>query len=449
MGDHEHRSRHRKHSAGSLPAASTTVGKQTLQSADVDGKRAKPAYKGSVFEGAQTPWSANDSYAEEPEILANARTAFAFSFSWFNDAAQAELEKLRRDISKRDEPDWLGHLAEALLAAALSGGAAGVGTFLAHELLPAASEAVRELVKTAFEEGINEGMAAGRTKLAGGHDDNVADTFIESHKEGVRAEQIKNQTAFIMKADKYITTREDAEALKHACGEANVKAAAKKQYAASRDAWITYLAQTELGVVGNYGPVGKHRSPFDDAPPTTNMANERQRDKQRHAWKQSEHGKDDKDAVIPDVAPGFDTRGVLTVFAELPEIEGHQMKGDPSVKLAVLGVNDAIRTQYENVPLAEMQIPRQINAHVRGAPDFTINLDEQGHYLQIAKERRLWLRLRATAAHAYERDLRMRDKEEQVAKENGKESDLEQEYEGLQLLLRELVPTYIRKSLLL
>jgi hypothetical protein len=227
-----------------------------------------------------------------------------------------------------------------------------------------------------------------------------------------------------------------------------VKQAATEQYAASRDAWVTYLAQARLGVVGDYGPVGKHRSPLDHGPLATNMGTERQRAKQRQSWDRAQHGHDSELDAIPDEAPGAHVPGVLSVMVELPQIKDHQMRGAPKIQHAFLAVNDAIRKQYENVPLVDMHIPRQIVASVRGAPDFTINLDEQGHYNQIEEKRRQWLRLRATASHASGKDIYARDHEQHLATENAGKPNVELEAEGLQLLLRELVPSKIKKSLI-
>src|SRR5262245_65385780 len=104
MGDHEHRSRSRKQDAASAPTPSVAPGKQTLAPANAEyGQQSAGPYKGSLF-GSKTPWSANDSTEQHDdsgaELAATVR-ALEFSFVWFNEAAQAELEKLRRDIRLR------------------------------------------------------------------------------------------------------------------------------------------------------------------------------------------------------------------------------------------------------------------------------------------------------------------------------------------------------------
>ncbi|MBL0212542.1 MAG: hypothetical protein IPQ07_01515 [Myxococcales bacterium] len=64
------------------------------------------------------------------------------------------------------------------------------------------------------------------------------------------------------------------------------------------------------------------------------------------------------------------------------------------------GVNADIRNQYANRPMAELQIPRHIEAHVAGAmPNFTINVDESGVVTPPRHAESAWLRARAVAAH--------------------------------------------------
>jgi len=451
MSEHDHEprahKRDKRNDAAPSAAPASVPGKQTLAQSLEAGSGTK--YSGSLFDGRKTPWS-NDGDKQEDgsaETLESKLQVLAYRFVWFNDAAQAELEQLRRDISREDSPHWTEHLAASLLGMAVAGGAAGAGLFLAEKLAPAAGDVAREFLQNLFDEGIHVGVEAGTKKLGEGNDSNVVDVFIKAHKDAVRAAQQQNQTAFIMSARKHITSLEQAQMIDTACSGTNMKEAARKQSAASRDAWVTYKAQAHLGVVSSYGPVGKQRSPLDTGPLSTNMATEQQRSKQREGWHQSQHGNDDRLETIPRAAPGPYMPGVLSVFADLPEITDQEMKGTPTVRMAILGVNDAIRSQYEKVPLADMHIPRQINANVRGAPDFGINLDENGHYLQIPEPRRLWLKLRATATRAgsapYEHD-----KETQAAKAHANESAVELEHEGLQLLLRELVPTTIDKSVI-
>src|SRR5262249_54830965 len=84
----------------------------------------------------------------------------AHKFHWFNDAAQLELDKLRRHLKKEDEPDWFAQLAQSLLEIGLGAGAAAAGVHLAAKLAPAAGEVGKELVKMVFEGGIAAGFTA-------------------------------------------------------------------------------------------------------------------------------------------------------------------------------------------------------------------------------------------------------------------------------------------------
>jgi hypothetical protein len=125
--------------------------------------------------------------------------------------------------------------------------------------------------------------------------------------------------------------------------------------------------------------------------------------------------------------------GVLEVIATLPEIADGKMNGKPRVEFALLnGVNNKIREQYEGVPLGEMRIPRQVVAKVDAAPDFTLNLDETGFYHYLDPKQRTWLSARAMAASS----------------ENASKDDLSRSNEGIRILLQELVPRSILKSVM-
>lgn len=348
-------------------------------------------------------------------------------FHWFNDAAQRRIDVLRTDLKKEDEPDWFAQLAQALLEVGLGAGAAAAGVRLAEKFAPAAGEVGKEFVKMLFEGGIGAGVTAGRAKLAAGKDDNVVDPFIDSHKKGVEAAQIENQTRFIKVEQHQIKTVEGAEKLAAACSEDNVNAAADKQYEATRDAWVSYLAQSKFGAIGRHGPVQKDS--VNVGPTRTNMSSE----DQRARTNQGAPGFVPSDAPNLSDAVRGDAPGVLEVLAKLPAIDGDRMADKPTIEVALLnGVNGTIRKQYEGVPLGEMRIPRQVVAKVDGAPDFTLSLDETGSHNYLDTKQRTWLAARAVVGHP----------------ENASKDDWARSNEGIRLLLQELVPSSIKKSIM-
>lgn len=367
--------------------------------------------------------------ASDERAISDSLDIVKLSFGWFNEAAQRGIEVLRVHLKTEDEPDWFAQIAGALLEVALGAGAAAAGVRLAQNVIPGAGEVRQEFVKMLFEGGIGAGVTAGRTKLGGGKDNNVIDPFIEAQKEGVEAAHHENQNQFIKVGRHDVKTLKTAKSLEAVCSHGNMKAASNEQYAATRDAWVSYLAQTKYGARSGGGVV--QESSVNVGNTTTNMSTQEARDRANKS----------APGFVPSDAPDLNDAvhgkapGVLCVHARLREIDilGLGMNGKPEITLALLnGVNATIREQYEGVPLAAMKIPRQVLAEVDGDPDFVINLDEKGDLgNQVPEKRRRWLVGRATVAHP----------------ENATKSDFEKYEAGLRLLLAELVPTSIKKPL--
>jgi hypothetical protein len=373
-----------------------------------------------ISEGARTGDASPQ--ANEQSLIKDALDNVVQSYHWLDQAAQQQIETLRTDLKKEDEPPWHARLGEAVLNVALAAGAAGGAEFIAAKLVRAVFAGGKEFVKVMFEEGIGKGVEAGRGELAG-HDSEAIDPFIDSQKQGVRGMHHENQTHFIDVGRHQVTTLEQATALKAACSRANIEQAAREQEDATRNAWISYLAQTTYGSVGRRSATGDLVGPS-----TTNMATQDQRDRTNRAapgyW--PERAPDLADAVHGD-APG-----VLTVVARLPAISNHRMHGTPKVEMAFLnGVNETTRKHYAG-PLADSAIPRLIVAKVEGdQPNFTVNVDEKGDMTPwLDRSHSTWLRARATVGHPERVD------------------DFTKLREGLALLLRELVPGTVDKKIL-
>ncbi|MBL0212541.1 MAG: hypothetical protein IPQ07_01510 [Myxococcales bacterium] len=175
-------------------------------------------------------------------------------FHWLSSAAVTQLATLKDDIKAKDEPPWVEQLAEAALEVALHAGLAGAAEYVAGRLFDhaadnAVNEGKHEFVKALFEEGIGEGISTCRSTARKPTKDGVLTRFIGAQAAGIQATHQKNQTEWINKGRHSVTTVDEASALALACSPANVEAAAMKRYDASRDAWISHLAQSKYGAV--------------------------------------------------------------------------------------------------------------------------------------------------------------------------------------------------------
>ena len=308
--------------------------------------------------------------------------AISSGFLWLYNHAQQRLEALRRDLHAREEPGWSASLAEALLEVALLGGAAAGGELIAGLLVESGEHGAvkKELVKAMFEEGIAKGVEAGRERLAGANKDRAIDAFIDSQIEGVAAMHQENQTRFLLSGRNQVQTVKDAENLEGAFAHAHLERAADEQYAATRDAWLSYLAQSTYGD-------WEHDQADGSRITATNMETQAQRDREN----------DRLPGWVPSEAPSLEravfgkSPGVLEVAVTLPAINDGTVQGSIEATLAVLdGVNEEIRKQYEGNPLSQIHIPRQIVAS--GAASFTLNLDERGTPCHILPRKQgLWL----------------------------------------------------------
>lgn len=337
------------------------------------------------------------------------------SFHWFNDKAQQSIESMRAELKEKDEPPWAIEILLNLLEVAVGAGAGAAGFALMERFktLSGKGEVRHELVKGLFEEGIKLGVETGKGKLRSGNHDKVADSFIDSHKDAARDLAVADQKAFFHRGRHEVKTYEEAAALEELCGPEGMAAAGEAQAAATRDAWVAFLAQSKFGASHSNGKASTNMSPQD------------RRDDVNHA----------APGFVPATAPNLGDSlygrapGVLEIVADLPEI-GSTMDGAPSVALAMLdGVNANIRHAYENKALSEVHIPRQVVAHVKGdMPDFTVNLDENGTPTRVSHAQAAWLRARAALEHPELDDLSKKEL-------------------GLKLLLEQLVPSSIRGGL--
>ncbi|MEO8703714.1 MAG: hypothetical protein ABI867_26930 [Kofleriaceae bacterium] len=357
-----------------------------------------------------------------PDPIKDKLDIIAANFHWLAAASSDKIGQLHETLKKEDDPPWYQNVAEALLVGTLGASTAAIGVAIASKLVKVASkEVTREFVKVLFENGINAGVAAGSQKLSGKRED-VTGAFIQSQREGARKTHMENQKRFFEIERHKITTLEEASALEQACSAENLEAAAVTHYKMSRDAWLSYLAQAE------FGAVGKNGAPKHGEGTATNMSNRESREKVNTATPgATPENAPDRRAVGRNEAPG-----VLAVAVELPGIFVDQMPGRPKVTKAVLNdVNETIRQEYEGQALDAARVPRLIVATVAGQQaDFGIGIDEEGRSTYLNHQQDAWLRARAVVGHP----------------ENQQKNDYEQQQAGLKLLLREIVPTHIKRN---
>jgi len=361
--------------------------------------------------------------------LDDAKLLVMNSFMWMNDAAQQKIDALKRDLEQKDDPPFAEQLLRGALNVALLAGGAAAGELIAGKLLGrfvGGGEARHEFVKGLFEQGIGAGLSAGREKLGGKAADAIG-PFIESQKSAIRAAQLDNQTNWITVGRHSLQSVTEARAMVAACSPSNMILAGERQYEATRDAWVGYLAQSKYGSLERPVSSGFVRM----SRVVTNMTTR----ERREATNRSAPGHVPEDA--PDIGDAVFGRapGVLELVADLPEIDEQTrtMNGRPEIRVAYLnGVNSTVRAQYEGRPLSAMSIPRQIVARVDGQlPNFTVNVDEAGQSSHITHAQGAWLRARGAVSRP---DVADRD-------------DFSRKLLGVSLLLDDLVPSSIREKL--
>jgi hypothetical protein len=361
-------------------------------------------------------------------MIESARRNIHDSFDWLASESKDQLTNLGQQLAKKDEPPFVERLAAAALDVALLAGPAGAAEYLAGRLVGEAhsllKEGGRELVKAFFEEGINAGIEYGREKLHADKSADMLSRFIDAQKAGLGRTGQQNQINWNNKGRLQIRTLDEVRALEQTCSPDNTRLAAEKQFEASRDAWVSYLAQTKYGEI-------EHQPAADGTGSrvTTNMTNQEQRERTNASAPGfvPMHAPDINDALFGR-APG-----VLSVLVELPEIAASTMKGEVTVKAAFLnGVNEDVRSQYEHKALGDLNIPRHVTARVRGdAPNFSFNLDEDGNVFGPAKAQSTWLRDRAVVEHPEHETL----------------DGLQRQSIGTQMLIHETVVDDIKKGL--
>jgi hypothetical protein len=350
-----------------------------------------------------------EDHNEVPTSLETARGDISNSFLWYARAAEQELNRLRADLKVVDPPPWDVRLADAMLEVALELGAVAAGHFLGAAVAKFAMKAMKGnptkalgFTKYSFTEdsiahgaseffktGIQAGIKAGHGAHHRGAGASTIDRFIDGQVEGVDHASQANQRHFNNTFAARFTDLPSVIRLWEACMEGGMKGAAAEQYAVSRNAWVSYLAQSSYGSFGRAG-----------GQVTTNMTTDavRARVNERAPDVVPNHDPTPMDALVGN------KRGVLTVIAHASGFgpDGHDQRA-PRVEYAFLaGVNSGIRKQYGYSYLEDCPIPRQVSVSIdpigrsRGFSSFVANVDETGNLQGLEGEPR-WLEANANA----------------------------------------------------
>ncbi len=415
--------------SGATTSSTAPVGAPFFPVAEPDLADARP--HGNVVR--PYPWT-DDDHQPEPEIspemkLADTKDVVTLAFGWMSTDVEARLSALEADLRAKDDPTFGDQLIRAAFRTALSAATSGASEYVAGLLVGGEAEALRELVKSAFESSVGEALEIGAGALRGSSEPLTA--FIAAQKAAARHLYRKAQASWVHKGRHRVRTQVQADALEASLTQPQMAQAADFHYVASRDAWVTYLAQMKYGV--------RHSKAIDenydiiDLGPTTDLtpSSQREADNQRRPGNHSTTDSPDKAEAFLGVAPG-----VLTVQAELPAIPMigdtgyYGMSGTTTVTHAYLnGVNEIIRDQYKGKPLSSARVPRVIMCHVSSGEDFTVRINEQGVVFGGGDDAE-WLRRRAIVGRP--QDMAMPDV---VLKQI-----------GLDLLLADLVPQRILKG---
>jgi hypothetical protein len=178
---------------------------------------------------------------------------------------------------------------------------------------------------------------------------------------------------------------------------------------AVRDAWVSFIAQH------SFGSVEDSRGNL-----TTDMSSDTDR-----ARKAAREG------TVPTGEPKlsrvFDGgEGVLCARVALPYIEGTRMDGKPKVIFSMLtGVNDAVASNYLNVPLSQISIPRKLETYYGGDEAFEISVDETGSIGEFPSAPEMkWLVDRTVVSDPSRKD---------------ETNDYQLAYDGMHLLLQDVI----------
>jgi hypothetical protein len=326
----------------------------------------------------------------------------------------ASMETLRGDLKRTDEPAWCAEIASALLTVAFTSAVGASAEALVAEVFAAARHGgghevsvLGHFVKEMLSNGVDEGLAIGKSRLHGTRNEEAIDRLVDAHKNAAQTANIENRHRFDEHGSKRLSQTE-VQAVAAGCGDTALRAAAQQHYDHARNAFLSYLAQQRLGA---------------NSDGTTDMRTQDRRDDANRAapgWAKP-------NAPSPEDVLMGRLHGVLEVRAELPAIRFGHMDRHPTVTYAVLnGTNSTIRDQFAGVSLSQSRIPRQIIASVDDGTTFTLNIDESNNVTGLRHAESSWLRARAVV-------------DTPLGYCNGEGSDLQ----GVALLLEDLKPTTV------
>jgi hypothetical protein len=111
-----------------------------------------------VSETAPAQPAAADKQSKSADVRAAQEGDIAGCYSFLAQKANIEIDAAKSLVLQENEPSLAQEIAAAVATATFVGGAAGFAEFIAHRFVK--DEIVREVVKSTFESGLDEGKPA-------------------------------------------------------------------------------------------------------------------------------------------------------------------------------------------------------------------------------------------------------------------------------------------------
>lgn len=353
----------------------------TIDTAPVQPAPAGPAPQTPTAQRTATPASGTHNSAK-PEDLAAAKSIAIDGFTSLQLAAISQLQALKTEIGEEDPPDPVDSILWGAFQIALGAATAGVGTVLSSGIMTHFEQktdgALAEAVKVVIESSLNAGVTAAKEVGSPASKSMVLAKFIAGQELGVIEQYQTAKRDFVTKyADTTLTSLNEINAMTTAMSHPNLGPAAVEHSKAARDAWVALVAKSAVGAVDL-----KNGGQVTDMTTTGERVQKSMREGTRPELGGASYGQP----------------GILSMKVALPRILPFSVDGSHRVLHAELdGVNSTVRSAYVGKTLAELKLPRILEALPEDDESFTVSLDEQGTESSFPSEAdRGWLVKRAT-----------------------------------------------------
>ncbi len=318
----------------------------------------------------------------KPEDLAAAKSIAIDGFTSLQLAAISQLQALKTEIGEEDPPDPVDSILWGAFQIALGAATAGVGTVLSSGIMSHFKQktdgTLAEAVKVVIESSLNAGVTAAKGIGSPASNSLVLANFIAGQELGVIEQYQKAKRDFVTNyADNTLTSLNEINAMTAAMSNPNLASAAVEHRNAARDAWVALVAKSAVGAVDL-----KNGGQVTDMTTAADRLQKSMREGTPLEIGGASYGED----------------GILSLTVALPKILPFSVDGTHRVLHAELdGMNSTVRSAYVGKKLADIKLPRILEARPTDDEDFTVSLDEQGSVEKYPAEAdRGWLVKRAT-----------------------------------------------------